>query len=152
MSKTPRTDVNEVEITGYAMSPRHYVRSEIARQLETELADKEKQLAEARAEIERLALEIENKQYTITCASEENQQLKESLAEARAEIERLKEYTTCTLVTVDSEMDDKDIAIIKRDKLIEQMREALKYALTEARSTECERLIKAALSAAERGE
>ena len=51
-------------------------------QLETELAD-------ARAEIERLALEIENKQYTITCASEENQQLKESLAEARTEIERL---------------------------------------------------------------
>lgn len=38
-----------------------------------------------------------------------------------------------------------------KDKLIEQMREALEYALTEARSTECERLIKAALSA-ERGE
>jgi hypothetical protein len=46
-------------------------------------------------------LEIENQQYTITCASEENQQLKESLAEARAEIER-------------------------KDKLIEQMRDALK--------------------------
>ena len=53
MSKTPRTDVNEVEITGYAMSPRHYVRSDIARQLENELADKDRQLAEARAEIER---------------------------------------------------------------------------------------------------
>lgn len=50
----------------------------------------DKQLAEARAEIERLALEIENKQYTITCASEENQQLKESLAEAQAEIDRLR--------------------------------------------------------------
>ena len=50
----------------------------------------ETELAEARAEIERLALEVENKQYTITCASEENQQLKESLADARAEIERLK--------------------------------------------------------------
>jgi septal ring factor EnvC (AmiA/AmiB activator) len=47
-----------------------------------------KELAEARAEIERLTLELENKQYTITCASEENQQLKESLAEARAEIEK----------------------------------------------------------------
>ena len=47
-----------------------------------------KELAEARVEIERLALEIENKQYTITCASEENQQLKESLADARAEIEK----------------------------------------------------------------
>lgn len=47
-----------------------------------------KELAEARTEVERLALEIENQQYTITCASEENQQLKESLAEARAEIEK----------------------------------------------------------------
>jgi predicted RNase H-like nuclease (RuvC/YqgF family) len=44
-----------------------------------------KELAEAQTEVERLALEIENQQYTITCASEENQQLKESLAEARAE-------------------------------------------------------------------
>jgi len=37
-----------------------------------------------------LVSEIENTQYTITCASEENQQLRESLAEARAEIEKLK--------------------------------------------------------------
>jgi hypothetical protein len=45
-----------------------------------------------------------------------------------------------------------DDEISQRDKLIEQMREALEYALTEARSTECERLIKAALSAAGRDE
>jgi peptidoglycan hydrolase CwlO-like protein len=86
----------------------------------------ERELAEAQTEIERLALEIENQQYTITCASEENQQLKESLAEARAEIER-------------------------KDKLIEQMRETLRLALAECRSTYCENEIKAALSAAERG-
>jgi predicted RNase H-like nuclease (RuvC/YqgF family) len=92
---------------------------EFARQLERELA-------EVQAENVRLALEIENQQYTITCASEENQQLKESLAEARAEIERLREYTTCTLESTDAEMDDKDVEIAKRDKLIEQMRDALK--------------------------
>ena len=53
-------------------------------------------------------------------------ELETELAEARAEIER-------------------------KDKLIEQMREALRLALPEARSTHCENTIKAAL-AAERGE
>jgi len=57
---------------------------------EKALDDCQAELAEAQTEVERLALEIENQQYTITCASEENQQLKESLADARAEIERLK--------------------------------------------------------------
>lgn len=37
-----------------------------------------------------------------------------------------------------------------KDKLIEQMREALKLALAECRSTHCENEIRAALSAAER--
>lgn len=60
------------------------------RPAEIERDELRKQLAEAQTEVERLALEVENQQYTITCASEENQQLKESLAEARAEIERLK--------------------------------------------------------------
>ena len=82
MSKTPRVDDREFAAIDLKPSSR-VVYASFARQLETELA-------EARAEIERLALEIENKQYTITCASEENQQLKESLADARAEIERLK--------------------------------------------------------------
>jgi len=82
MSKTPRTDEHILHHGNGNWYPSAFVLASFARQLETELAD-------ARAEIERLALEIENKQYTITCASEENQQLKESLAEARAEIERL---------------------------------------------------------------
>jgi predicted RNase H-like nuclease (RuvC/YqgF family) len=98
------------------------------RPAEIERDELEKLLAEARAEVERLALEIENQQYTITCASEENQQLKESLAEARGEIERLREYTTCTLESTDAEMDDKDIQIIKKDKLIEQLKKALESA------------------------
>jgi peptidoglycan hydrolase CwlO-like protein len=50
------------------------------------------------------------------------ERLKAELAEARAEIERLKEYTTCTLESADANIDDKDVEIIKRDKLIEQMK------------------------------
>ncbi len=53
------------------------------------------ELEKARAEIERLALEIANKQYTITCASEENQQLKESLAEAQELIKKLRRCANC---------------------------------------------------------
>ena len=79
MSKTLRTKSDAIK---YLAEMGHLACDRIEH-LETELAD-------ARAEIERLALEVENKQYTITCASEENQQLKESLADARAEIERLK--------------------------------------------------------------
>ena len=77
MSKTPRTDVNEVEITGYAMSPRHYVRSEIARQLETELAD-------ARAEIERLKLVSQN-QETVIAAQRRSAKAKNELIEQMRE-------------------------------------------------------------------
>lgn len=90
-----------------------------------------KELAEARAELERLALEIENKQYTITCASEENQQLKESLAEARAEIERLKgviiSQITPEAVVLSIYSTSTEPAKDERDKLIEQMREALQW-------------------------
>jgi hypothetical protein len=51
MSKTPRTDehLRMKEENGHTV----IVSSEFVRQLETELADKEKQLAEARAEIAR---------------------------------------------------------------------------------------------------
>lgn len=51
MSKTPRTDehLRRKEENGHTV----IVSSEFVRQLETELADKEKQLAEARAEIAR---------------------------------------------------------------------------------------------------
>lgn len=79
MNETPRTDA--LAFMGSLNAGEVVVPVNFARQLEAELA-------EARAEIERLVSEIENKQYTITCADEENQQLKESLAEARAEIER----------------------------------------------------------------
>ena len=79
MSKTLRTKSDAIK---YLAEMGHLACDRIEH-LETELA-------EARAEIERLALEIENKQYTITCASEENQQLKESLAEARADAEHWK--------------------------------------------------------------
>jgi HAMP domain-containing protein len=79
MSDTPKVDSYVYKFPGCQREPRLI---DFARQLERELAG-------AQAEIERLALEIENQQYTITCASEENQQLKESLAEARAEIEQL---------------------------------------------------------------
>ena len=53
---------------------------------------------------------------------EHSEQLERELAEARAEIER-------------------------KDVLIEQMREALRLALPEARSTHCEQTILAALAA-----
>ena len=59
-------------------------------------------------------------------AEVERDELRKQLAEARAEIER-------------------------KGALIEQMQEALRLALPEARSTHCENTIKAAL-AAERGE
>lgn len=81
-------------------------------------------------------------------------QLETELAAAQAEIGRLK----ISLATESMRADGITIAndalesnISERDELIEQMRRALEYALTEARSTECERLIKAALSAAKGG-
>lgn len=148
-SETPRTDA-ELKLEAFfdGAGIVETVLVEFAEQLETELAD-------ARAEIERLALEIENKQYTITCASEENQQLKESLADARAEIERLK------LVSQNQET---VIAAQRRsakakNELIEQMRDALNVLVASATpsgplwhgSAEMQ-IARAALSAAERGE
>ena len=67
--------------------------------------------------------------------------LRKQLADARADLQLAK-----NIIEVHVER------VAERDKLIEQMRRALEYALTEVRSTECERLIEAALSAAERGE
>jgi len=75
-------------------------------------------------------------------------QLERELAEARAEIERLALLAQNQQIVIDAQ----SRSIQAKDALIEQMREALEYALTEARSTECERLIEAALSAAGRGE
>lgn len=95
---------------------------------------------------EHLRMKEENG-HTVIVSSEFAQQLETELAEARAEIERLK------LVSQNQET---VIAAQRRSAkaksaLIEQMREALKLALPEARSTHCENTIKAAL-AAERGE
>jgi recombinational DNA repair protein RecR len=83
------------------------------------------------------------------------EELETELAEARAEIERLKHCKKCgkfidiESITCPSCVDNSPVK--KRDKLIEQMREALRLALSEARSTHCEQTILAAL-AAERGE
>ena len=133
MSKTLRTKSDAIK---YLAEMGHLACDRIEH-LETELA-------EARAEIERLALEIENKQYTITCASEEHQQLKESLAEARAEIERLRSRNKI-LDTAIAEMTEEQAAlcaeeqsitelVATKNKLIEQMREALTEALQSADS------------------
>lgn len=90
MSDTPRTDMfcRTVDHTAFVCGKIYQatietVDASFARQLERELA-------EAQTEVERLALEIENQRYNVMCASEENQQLKESLADARDEIKRLK--------------------------------------------------------------
>jgi hypothetical protein len=64
MSKTPRTDehLRMKEENGHAV----IVSRDFARQLETELADKDKQLAEARAEVERKDRLIEQMQGALT--------------------------------------------------------------------------------------
>jgi len=106
-------------------------------QLETELADKDRQLAEARAEIERLNKSFGDSLDTIFAML---------LAARGAE---------CDIDTLKAEMkpvSSKPSEYIKhtiaeRDKLIEQMREALRLALSEARSTHCEQTILAALAA-----
>jgi hypothetical protein len=93
MSETPRTD----EYAGMSEDFRwlEVVSAEFARQLETELADKEKQLAETQAETQELYIQL---------ATELKAEHAQELAEMRAEIER-------------------------KDKLIEQMREALSLIL-----------------------
>lgn len=83
------------------------------------------------------------------------------LKEARAEIERLKEWEYCMKTQAPYEAagatwelrHKHDQAVIaERDKLIEQMREALKVARITPGSAISEQLVKAALEAAERGE
>lgn len=126
MSETPRTDAEfkfEAVFDGGGVET---VLVEFARGLETELADKDRQLAEARAEIERL----ERREYQL---KKDNLESLDLLAADTALQNRLADQ------------------IERKDKLIEQMREALRLALPEARSTHCEQTILAAL-AAERGE
>lgn len=61
----------------------------LRRPAEVEREELRKQLAGARAEIERLVLEIADRQYTVVCAAQEIADLRELLDEARAEIESL---------------------------------------------------------------
>ena len=116
MSETPRTD----EYAGISEDFRgvEVVPADISRELEkrlaevqAELADKDKQLAEARVEIDGLTLMATNA----------------SMEPARRLIQKNKELRA----------------------VIEQMREALRLALPEARSTHVEQTILAALAAKE---
>ena len=80
--------------------------------------------------------------------------LETELAEARAEIERLKNQLEDESMRADGMTTahaEAGAGNYRMRELIEQMRDALRLALPEARSTHCENTIKAAL-AAERGE
>jgi len=136
MSETPRTDANLISICyGDRISHRCAVKADFARQLETELADKDKQLAEARAEIDRL----ERREY----------QLKKDNIES------------LDLLAADTALQNRLADQIEiKDRLIEQMREALKGHCAACPDTDdygdkrhCEECkIKTLLDAAERGE
>lgn len=92
--------------------------------------------------------------HTVVVSIDFARQLEAELAEAQAEIGRLKIFLATESMRADGitiANDELESNISERDELIEQMRRALEYALTEARSTECERLVKAALSAAGMG-
>ena len=79
MSKTPRTDAAEVAMYDdcFAGAPQKVVPAKIARQLETELAD-------ARAEIERLKLVSQN-QETVIAAQRRSAKAKNELIEQMRE-------------------------------------------------------------------
>ena len=121
MNKTPRTD-------GKTYAPDAgdfaFVDASFARRLESELA-------EARAEIERMSAKIgrlsRRMQSDASGYFEGSERLNSELEKARAEIER-------------------------KDELIEQMRDALRWVLTDARLAHGENLVKAALKAAEGSE
>ena len=124
MSYTPRTDehLRMKEENGHCV----IVSSDFARQLETELTDKDKQLAEARAEIERLK-KLQQFATAINCA----------MLEADFDPEYLRGHECVAKHKLLSMLDlwrkkvkprlsgFIDDEISKRDKLIEQMREAL---------------------------
>ena len=111
----------------------------LRRPAEVERDELRKQLSEARAEIERFNNLFKNgiECFMSPCAahSGENTPPFDQFMEKYG-----RKCTPCLVCEIE-----------RKDKLIEQMREALKLALPEARSTHCENTIKAAL-AAERGE
>lgn len=92
MSETPRTDAVEWRSGKNLADCQFVVFSEFARQLEAELADKEKQLAEARAEIERkdkllsIVGEVANNALYFNDNSDYEKALWEILAAAKPEL------------------------------------------------------------------
>lgn len=164
MSNTPRTDA-EVRLR----SGQEVVLVSVARQLEIELADKEKQLAEARAEMKRLQ-EWEccmqtQAPYEAAGATWElrHKQDQQQLAEARAEIERLNAERRRDAISGQCALDDLNQQLTDKDKLIEQMKKILTsvrfaiggaYLLTDFEfkrvMRELEQPVKAAIEAAER--
>lgn len=103
--------------------------TELAESLEAELADKDKQLADAKAEIERL------KQLWSCNLDIIGGELNKQLADAKAEIERLKSEHEDSLrrakdnaVSLSGTVTEQAGELLAKDKLIEQMREALASA------------------------
>lgn len=145
MSNTPRTD-NCIDIAndeGIEDVKFCEVIANLARQLERELAEANRKLAERINDDQRyLVAPLCNAEKALDdCQSE--------LAEARAEIDALRmgKMSPCDYYTSKESEENLCRELFERDKLIEQMRSALQYALTEVRSTHGERLIKTALAA-----
>ena len=86
MSKTPRTDEREFAAIDLKPSAR-VVYASFAQQLETELADKDKQLAEARAEIENLKWRINSEKAKAEAALALNERALGLVNEARTDAE-----------------------------------------------------------------
>lgn len=96
MSKTPRTDVfltsDEMDagLAAFMGTSRIKAFASFARKLETDLADKEKQLAEAQAEIENLKWHINSEKAKAEAALALNDRALELVNEARADAEHWK--------------------------------------------------------------
>lgn len=120
MEETPRTDKIVTDWLGGKIS---------AAEMRRQFQNMERDLI--RAQVKFVERVNDDKKYLvdpICCLEMGLEDCQAELVEARAEIERLREYTTCTLESTDAEMDDKDIQIIKKDKLIEQLKKALESA------------------------
>ena len=112
MSKTPRTDEQlKLEAFFDGIGIVETVEVEFAQQLEAELADKDKQLAEARAEIEQL------KQLWSCNLDIIGGELNKQLVEARAEIENLKWH-------INNEKAKAEAALELNDRALELVNEA----------------------------
>ena len=136
-NKTPRTNENEKLLE--MLSGIKIISQEYVSQLETELADKDRQLAEAKTEIERLKQgrdfwrnkcereESEAGKAMISYVCRE-QEFEKQLAEARADADHWK--SECNALR---RMVHEARAEIKRkNRLVEQMREALSVLVASA--------------------